>query len=112
MEGHIAYVGITHYAAGMLGAIVQVELPFVGRMLARGEEFGTVESSKTISSLKTPLSGEVLEVNVKLEKNPDIICREPYGEGWMIALRLSNPAEIESLLTAEGYRRYLYDTVR
>jgi len=112
MEGRLVYVGITHYAAGMLGSILQVELPPVGRTLTRGEEFGTVESSKTVSSLNTPLSGKVLEVNEELEKNPDKICRDPYGEGWMIAIRIADPAELNSLLTAEGYRHCLYETIR
>jgi glycine cleavage system H protein len=104
IEGTTGVVGITDYAQGELGDVVFVELPATGRQLKQGETFGTVEAVKAVSDLYAPLSGEVLEVNPVLEKQAEIVNKEPYGGGWMIKLRLSNAGESAALLSSEQYR--------
>ncbi|MBN1350647.1 glycine cleavage system protein GcvH [candidate division KSB1 bacterium] len=103
-EDDIATVGITDYAQGELGDIVFVELPEVGTTTAQMEAFGTIEAVKAVSDLYSPLSGEVVEVNTLLEERPEIINEDPYGEGWMIKIKLSNKKELESLLSADDYQ--------
>ena len=97
-------VGITRYAADELGDVVFVELPKVGRMLTRGETFGVIESVKTASDLYAPVAGEVLEVNGALAGAPELINSDPYADGWIIRLRLTEPAEIGLLRDADAYR--------
>jgi glycine cleavage system H protein len=103
-DGEQGLVGITRYAADELGDVVFVELPTVGRTLARGETFGVIESVKTASDLYSPVSGEVVEVNASLAGAPQLVNEEPYGSGWLIRLRLADPAESELLRDADGYR--------
>ena len=103
-DGAEGLVGITRYAADELGDVVFVELPTVGRTLARGETFGVIESVKTASDLYSPVSGEVIEVNTGLGGAPQLVNEEPYGEGWLIRLRLADPSESELLRDADGYR--------
>ncbi|BAD40906.1 glycine cleavage system protein GcvH [Symbiobacterium thermophilum] len=103
VEGNIGIVGITWFAQDQLGDVVFVELPEVGRELKQNEQFGVVESVKTVSDLYCPASGKVVEVNTKLESSPELINQDPYGEGWILKLELSNPAELDNLLDAAAY---------
>ncbi len=103
IEGDAAYVGITDFAQGELGDIVYIEIETQGESIDSGEIFGTVEAVKTVSDLFMPLSGEVLEVNPKLESEPEIVNSDPYGDGWMIKISLSNPAELDELMDSEAY---------
>jgi glycine cleavage system H protein len=102
-EGNIATIGITSHAQDELGDIVYVELPKVGVKLEAMKEFGVVESVKTVSTLYCPVSGEVTEVNSKLSSKPEIINDDPYGEGWIVKVKMSNPSEKDKLLSASDY---------
>jgi glycine cleavage system H protein len=103
MDGDIAIVGITAFAQGELGDIVYVEIETVGESLEREEVFGSIEAVKTVSDLFMPLSGEILELNEALENNPELVNSDPYGEGWMVKIKVSNPSELDELLGAEDY---------
>ena len=103
MDGDIAIVGITAFAQGELGDIVYVEIETVGESLEREEVFGSIEAVKTVSDLFMPLSGEILELNEALEGNPELVNSDPYGEGWMVKIKVSNPSELDELLGAEDY---------
>lgn len=103
VEGDIAYVGITDFAQGELGDIVFVEIETVGQSLNRNDVFGTVEAVKTVSDLFMPVSGEILEVNPGLDGSPEQVNQDPYGEGWMVKIKLSNTEELGSLLSAADY---------
>ncbi len=107
MEEGIARVGITDYAQDQLGDVVYVELPAVGARLAKGAVFATVESVKSVSECFLPIAGEIVEINTPLADDPSILNRSPYGEGWMVRIKPDNPAEVGSLMTAEGYRAIL-----
>ena len=104
VEGDIAYVGITDYAQEQLGDIVFVDIPTVGESLEAGEVFGTIEVVKTISDLFLPVAGEVMEQNEALEENPELVNKDPYGEGWLIKMKPANAADLDNLLDAEGYK--------
>lgn len=104
IEGDEAVVGITSFAQGELGDIVYVEIESVGKELESGAVFGTVEAVKTVSDLFLPLSGSVTEVNPKLNSNPELVNTDPYGEGWMVRMRIKDMAEVESLMTADAYQ--------
>ena len=103
IEGDTATVGITAFAQGELGDIVYVEIETEGETLDQEEVFGSVEAVKTVSDLFMPLSGEITEFNSNLEANPELVNSDPYGEGWMIKVKLSNPSEVEDLLDAAAY---------
>ena len=103
IEGDIATVGITDFAQGELGDIVYVEVETVDEVLEKEEIFGTVEAVKTVSDLFLPVSGEIVEFNESLEDEPEKVNTDPYGEGWMVKIKLSNPAEVEELLSADEY---------
>jgi glycine cleavage system H protein len=103
IEGEFAIVGITEYAQGELGDIVFVEVETVGETLAKGESFGTIEAVKTVSDMFMPVSGEITEFNEALGSAPELINKDPYGEGWVIKLRIENVAELDELLSAEEY---------
>lgn len=103
MDGDIAIVGITAFAQGELGDIVYVEIETVGESLEREEVFGSIEAVKTVSDLFMPLSGEILELNEALESNPELVNSDPYGEGWMVKIKVSNPNELDELLGAKDY---------
>lgn len=107
VNGNVGTVGITHYAQSELGDIVYVELPAAGSPVVAGEEFGTVESVKAVSEIFAPVSGEVLEVNAALAKSPETINKDPYGDGWLIKLKLADPKELPSLMSAADYRKYI-----
>lgn len=102
-DGNVAVVGITDFAQGELGDIVFVEIETEGEQLAKEETFGTIEAVKTVSDLFMPVSGEVIEINEKLEDNPEIINQDPYGDGWLIKIKVEDPAEIEGLMDAAAY---------
>jgi glycine cleavage system H protein len=107
MEEDVGTVGITDYAQSELGDIVFVELPEVGDVLEKGQTFGTVEAVKTVEDLYSPVSGEVVEVNDTLEENAEQVNGDPYGDGWMIKVRLGRQGELDDLLTPEGYRELI-----
>ncbi len=107
VEGDIAYVGITDYAQEQLGDIVFVDIPTVGEALEAGEVFGTIEVVKTISDLFLPVAGEVMEQNETLEENPELVNKDPYGEGWLIKMKPANLKDVEDLLDAEGYKEVI-----
>ncbi len=107
IEGDQATVGITEFAQGELGDIVYVEIETEGETIAQGELFGTIEAVKTVSDLFMPLSGEVSEFNEELESEPEIINSDPYGDGWMIKIAISDMAEKDSLIDAATYRELI-----
>ncbi len=107
VDGDVAYIGITDYAQEQLGDIVFVDVPTVGETLEAGEVFGTIEVVKTISDLFLPAGGEVLEQNEALEDNPDLVNKDPYGEGWIIKLKPSDLNQLDSLLDAEAYKKLI-----
>ena len=107
IEGSEALIGITDYAQSELGEIVYVELPAVGDAIAIEKTFGTVEAVKAVSDLFMPVSGEVLDINPLLEEKPELINEDPYGEGWMIRIKLNNPADIDGLLSPEAYTQHI-----
>ena len=102
--GDNAYVGITDYAQEQLGDIVFVDIPTVGETLEAGEVFGTIEVVKTISDLFLPVAGEVIELNEALEENPELVNKDPYGEGWLIKVKPADVKAVEDLLDAEAYK--------
>ena len=103
IEGDVAYVGITDYAQSELGEIVFVEVETVGETLKEGEVFGTVEAAKTVSDLYLPIDGEILEFNESLMDAPELVNDDPYNEGWMVKVSVSDAAQIDSLLSATDY---------
>jgi glycine cleavage system H protein len=103
IDGDVAVVGITDFAQGELGDIVFVEIETEGEQLAKEETFGTIEAVKTVSDLFMPVSGEVIEINPKLEDNPEVINQDPYGDGWLIKIKLEDTAEIGGLMDASAY---------
>jgi glycine cleavage system H protein len=107
VEGDIATVGITDFAQGELGDIVYVEVETVGETLNEHDVFGTVEAVKTVSDLFMPVSGEVTELNDKLDGEPELVNKDPYGDGWMVKVRLTNPSEVNSLMSAADYRSFV-----
>ncbi|MFC2152643.1 glycine cleavage system protein GcvH [Bacteroidota bacterium] len=107
VKGDTAYIGITDYAQGELGDIVFLEIETEGEELAKEEVFGTIEAVKTVSDMFMPVSGEVVEVNAKLEESPEIVNKDPYGEGWLIKIKLTNTSEIDELLDATAYKNLL-----
>lgn len=106
-EGLVAVIGITDYAQDSLGDVVYVEVPPVGIELKAMEEFGVVESVKSVSSLYCPVSGKVVERNEALEKSPELVNDSAYGDGWIIKVAMSNPAELNGLLSAADYQKIL-----
>ena len=107
IDGDIATVGITDFAQKELGDIVYVEVESLDQTLEKDQVFGTVEAVKTVSDLFLPLTGEVIEFNDSLERSPETVNSDPYGEGWMIKIKFSNPAEIEELLSSDDYKNLI-----
>ncbi|MFI3285258.1 MAG: glycine cleavage system protein GcvH [Rikenellaceae bacterium] len=103
VEGDVATIGITDFAQSQLGDIVFVDVPTVGESIAAGELFGTIEAVKTVSDAFSPVSGEVLEFNDGVDADPAVVNQDPYGEGWLIKIKMSDSSELESLLSAEQY---------
>ncbi|MGH9875905.1 MAG: glycine cleavage system protein GcvH [Pyrinomonadaceae bacterium] len=105
-DGNVAIVGITDYAQDSLGDVVYVELPKVGDDFAANESFGSVESVKAVSEVFSPVSGEIVGTNEALADTPEKVNQDPYGEGWMIRVQMSNPGEVDSMLTAAEYEDF------
>jgi glycine cleavage system H protein len=103
VEGQEAYVGITDFAQDQLGDIVFVDITTEGETLAQGDVFGTIEAVKTVSDAFIPVAGEVLEFNSALEEAPETVNKDPYGDGWMIKIRITDPAQLDGLLSADDY---------
>ena len=104
IDGESGIAGITDFAQGELGDVVFVEIETTGETLKKGEVFGTIEAVKTVSDMFMPVSGEVLEVNPALEESPDVVNKDPYGKGWMIKIKMSDPAETKELLSPDAYK--------
>lgn len=106
-DGDTIFVGITDYAQDHLGDITYVELPPVGEVFHKGEQFGTVESVKAVSELFLPVGGEIVAVNIELADSPDLINSDPYSAGWILQVKPELPGELESLMTADSYREFV-----
>jgi glycine cleavage system H protein len=104
VQGNVVLVGITDFAQEQLGDIVFVELPTVGKKVKQFDEAGNVESAKAVGELKMPVSGEIVEVNKKLEDHPELVNSSPYREGWMVKIKLANPADLNKLLPVDKYK--------
>lgn len=107
VEGEEAYVGITDYAQDQLGDIVFVDVTAEGETLEQGEVFGTIEVVKTVSDLFLPVRGEVLEINPALEENPELVNKDPYGDGWLIRIRPTDLSQLDGLMDAEAYKQII-----
>ncbi|HYG60029.1 MAG TPA: glycine cleavage system protein GcvH [Symbiobacteriaceae bacterium] len=107
VEGNVGTVGITQFAQDQLGDVVFVELPTVGRILKAGEQFGVVESVKTVSDLYSPVTGKVIAINGDLDGAPETVNQSPYEGGWMIKVELANPAEVENLMDDAAYESFV-----
>lgn len=108
LEGNTATIGITDFAQGELGDIVYIDINTVGTTLAAEAVFGTVEAVKTVSDLFLPIAGTVLEVNPALSAQPELVNTDAYGDGWMIKMTVSNPADVDALLTSEAYAQLVH----
>lgn len=107
VEGNMGYIGVTEFAQAELGDIVFIEVETLGETLNKAEVFGTIEAVKTVSDMFMPVSGEILEVNPALEESPNVVNKDPYGKGWMVKIKITNPSEVNDLLTAEKYTSLL-----
>jgi glycine cleavage system H protein len=107
VDGELGRIGVTDYAQTQLGDVVFLELPEVGQTVAAGDQFGTVESVKAVSELFSPVAGEVVEVNADLTSKPELVNEDPHGEAWMIVVKLSDPAALESLMDAKAYGAFV-----
>ncbi len=107
VEGSEAVIGITDYAQGELGDVIFVELPAPGTRVAQMKSFGAIDAVKTVSDLFAPVSGEIVGVNTDLKQDPALVNQSPYAKGWMVRIRMDNPKEADSLLTAEAYEKHL-----
>ncbi len=107
VEGDVAYIGITDFAQEELGDIVYLDVTTEGETIERGEVFGSIEAVKTVSDLMMPVSGEVLEVNAALDDSPELVNKEPFGEGWIIKINVQNAAELDGLMTAGQYKEFI-----
>ena len=103
IEDDIAYVGITDFAQGELGEIVYVEIETLNETIEMSDVFGTVEAVKTVSDLFMPITGEIFEINYKLESEPELVNTDPYGEGWMVKIKYDDVSQLDSLLDLDGY---------
>lgn len=107
VEGDVATIGVTDFAQGELGDIVYVEIETVGDTLNKEEVFGSVEAVKTVSDLFMPIGGEVLEVNSALDSSPEVVNSDPYGEGWMVKVKIANASELDELMSADDYKAHI-----
>ena len=104
-DGSTGYIGITDYAQGELGDIIYLDVTTVGETLAKGDTFGTIEAVKTVSDCFIPVSGKIAEFNNAINDNPAIVNKDPYGDGWIIKIEITNPAELDTLITADEYKK-------
>ena len=107
VEGGEAVLGLTWFAQDALGELVHFEAPAVGAALVQGEAYGEVESVKAVSDVVSPLSGEVLDVNEKAVDEPEVVNEDPYGEGWLVRIRMSDPSELDALMDAQAYEAHV-----
>lgn len=107
VDGDVATIGISDFAQDQLGEVVYVDLPSVGDEIVAGENFGEIESVKSVSELFTPLSGEIIEVNDALDDAPETVNEDPYGTGWMIKVKLGDPSQVDSLMSADEYEAFV-----
>lgn len=107
LEGDIATIGITDFAQSQLGDIVFIDVPTLDETVAAGEVFGSIEAVKTVSDAFLPMSGEVVEFNKAVDQDPALVNKDPYGEGWIVKIKVSNPAEYDALLSAEDYEKLI-----
>ncbi len=107
LSGTQATVGISHFAQDALGDIVFIDMPKVGAVVSSGQQIGEVESTKTTSTIYTPVSGMVTKINADLKDHPEVVNSDPYGKGWIVVIELSKPAEVEQLMTAAQYESFL-----
>ena len=110
VNGDIATIGITDYAQEQLGDVVYVELPAIGKVLNKDDTFGVVESVKAVSDIYAPISGTVTEVNADLPNSPELVNVDPYGKAWMIRVQLRNPQEVDELMDAAAYQKFVADS--
>jgi glycine cleavage system H protein len=104
VEGKFGWIGITDYAQGELGDIVYVEIPAVGTKIEKGKSFGTIEAVKAVSDLFAPIAGEVVEINAEMKDHPEVVNKDPYGEGWMVKIVITDPAQLDDLLDVQAYK--------
>jgi glycine cleavage system H protein len=109
MEGSLARIGITDFAQDALGDVVYVELPEVGLVVSANSAFGEIESTKSVSDVFAPVSGEVIEVNAALEDHPELVNEDPYGDGWLCAIQTSAEGELDGLMDAESYKSFVVE---
>jgi glycine cleavage system H protein len=109
VDGDVAVVGISHFAQDQLGEVVYVDLPAEGDEVVAGETFGEIESVKSVSELFAPVSGEIVKVNEELEDAPEAVNEDCYGEGWMVQVKMSDAAELDTLLPADAYEAHIAD---
>ena len=107
VDGDIATIGITSFAQDQLGDIVFLDIQTEGETLDAGEVFGAIEAVKTVADALMPVSGEVIEFNTELEAKPELVNQDPYGEGWMIKVKMSNPSEVDTLMSSEDYANFI-----
>jgi glycine cleavage system H protein len=107
LDGNIATVGITDHAQSELGDIVYVEIETKGKTLSAGDTFGTVEAVKTVSDLYMPVAGTITEINPSLESQPEVVNKDPYGEGWMVKMTVANVGDVNNLLSADDYKKVI-----
>lgn len=104
VEGNEAFIGVTEFAQSELGDIVFIEVETIGETIEKEETFGTIEAVKTVSDMFMPIDGEILEFNEDLEATPELVNQDPYGKGWIVKIKISNPAQVNELLNAEAYK--------
>lgn len=107
VEGDVAVIGITHFAQDQLGEVVYVDLPSVGDEVVGNETFGEIESVKSVSELYSPIGGEIVEVNETLSDSPELVNEDPYGEGWMIKVRMGDATELDGMMSADDYEAFI-----
>ena len=107
LDGKQATMGISHFAQDALGDIVFIDMPKMGSTVAAGQQIGEVESTKTTSSIYTPVSGKIVKINTDLKDHPEVVNADPYGKGWIAVIELSDPGQVNGLMTAEQYEAFL-----
>jgi glycine cleavage system H protein len=104
VEGQFGWIGITDYAQSELGDVVYIEIPAVGTKLEKGASFGTIEAVKAVSDLFAPVTGELVEMNTEMKDHPEVVNKDPYGEGWMVKIKIADPAQLNTLLDVQAYK--------
>ncbi len=107
VEGKFGWIGITDYAQSELGDIVYIEIPAVGAKVEKGKSFGTIEAVKAVSDLFAPISGEVVEVNLEMNDHPEVVNKDPYDKGWMVKIVITDPAQLDTLLDVQAYKKLI-----